>query len=129
MTQKEFTQRVKVEVSNDEFDAINVVYMNSDLNKDEFCKMWCKMNASRVKEAKAEMKRRAQEEAERNTLFKFYDKTRDESSWWTPITYVPMTCREIEAMCHAGIKFSDNSVGTKWLYDIRFEIGKHLGMF
>jgi hypothetical protein len=52
MTQQEFTQRTNVQVSNTEFDAIHEVYMNSDLDKDEFCKMWCKMNRSRVERAK-----------------------------------------------------------------------------
>ena len=51
MLHSEFIQRTGVEVSNYEFDAINEVYMNSDLDKDEFCKMWCKMNKSRVQNA------------------------------------------------------------------------------
>lgn len=55
MTQQEFEARA-IEVSSKEFDAINMVYMNSDLDKDEFCKMWCKMNASRVKAYKQEQK-------------------------------------------------------------------------
>lgn len=39
MTQKEFQDRVKMQVSAGEYTAIEVVYMNSDLEKDEFCKM------------------------------------------------------------------------------------------
>ena len=42
MTQQEFTSRTLVEVSNEEFWAINQVYNNSDLDKDEFCKMWAR---------------------------------------------------------------------------------------
>lgn len=60
MTQKEFTNRTKVQVTSFEFDAIHICYLASDLDKDEFCKMWCKMNASRVMDAKV-----AQIEAER----------------------------------------------------------------
>lgn len=52
MTQKEFTDRVKVEVSMDEFASIHEVYMNSDLDKDAFCRIWVKMNKSRVIEAR-----------------------------------------------------------------------------
>ena len=52
MTQREFTMRTLVEVSAEEFNAIHVVYLASDLDKDEFCKVWCKMNASRVTYAK-----------------------------------------------------------------------------
>lgn len=59
MLQNEFQTRTKVNVSAGEFDAINVVYMNSDLDKDEFCKMWCKMNASRVRAAKTEAQKAA----------------------------------------------------------------------
>ena len=60
MTKQEFTQRVKVEVSDIEYNAIEMVYMHSDVDKDEFCKMWVKMNKTRVEKAKAEAK--AQEE-------------------------------------------------------------------
>lgn len=64
MTRQEFETRTLVmNVSDYEFDAIYAVYMASDLDKDEFCKMWCKMNASRVARAKAEAKK-AQEVAE-----------------------------------------------------------------
>lgn len=48
MMKQEFESRVGMKVSNEEFDAINLVYMNSDIEKDEFCKMWAKMNAKRI---------------------------------------------------------------------------------
>lgn len=48
MMKQEFEERVGMKVSNEEFDAINLVYMNSDIEKDEFCKMWAKMNAKRI---------------------------------------------------------------------------------
>lgn len=48
MLQQEFQDRVKMQVSAQEYAAIEVVYMNSDLEKDEFCKMWAKMNAKRI---------------------------------------------------------------------------------
>ena len=41
-------------VTADEFAHINEVYMNSDLDKDEFCKVWAKMNKSRVQRHKEE---------------------------------------------------------------------------
>ena len=56
MLHREFTERVGIEVSTSEFDAINTVYMASDLEKDEFCAMWRKMNAKRIKAYKAEQK-------------------------------------------------------------------------
>lgn len=49
----EFVERTGVYVSIDEFDTIVEVYNNSDVDKDEFCKLWAKMNFARIKEAKA----------------------------------------------------------------------------
>lgn len=57
MTQVEFEKRVEMKVSSNEFDAINTVYMASDLDKDEFCKMWVKMNKSRIQAFKEEEKK------------------------------------------------------------------------
>lgn len=56
MTQNEFTKRTGVEVDAKEFESINDVYMDSDLDKDEFCKLWVKMNRKRVAEAKKKAK-------------------------------------------------------------------------
>ena len=54
MTQQEFQTRTFVKVDSKEFDANTEVYLHSDLGKDEFCKLWCKMNRSRVDAAKAD---------------------------------------------------------------------------
>lgn len=59
MTKQEFENRVKVQVDANEFEAINTVYMASDVDKDDFCTMWRKMNRSRVEAAKAESKEKA----------------------------------------------------------------------
>lgn len=56
MNKQEFENRVLVNVSEVEYEAIETVYMNSDLEKDEFCKLWCKMNHKRVKEVKDAIK-------------------------------------------------------------------------
>lgn len=52
MNKQEFENRVLVKVSEVEYEAIETVYMNSDLEKGEFCKLWCKMNHKRVKAVK-----------------------------------------------------------------------------
>ena len=57
MTQQEFQERTQVRVNAAEFEAINMMYMNADVDKDIFCNMWRKMNASRVKAAKEEAKK------------------------------------------------------------------------
>jgi len=67
MLQQEFEERVKMPVQTWEFEAINVVYNNSDLNKDEFCKIWVSMNKSRVQQYK---KQQAEREAIEKKLAK-----------------------------------------------------------
>lgn len=129
MTQQEFTQRVNVEVSNKEFEAINEVYMNSDLDKDEFCKMWMKMNKTRVQNAKVERMIKAKDEAYRDALHKFYTKNNDVNEFNTPICYVKISTYEVQAMSYAGIKVANEDGHIKYLLDIRYEIGKFLGMY
>ena len=129
MTQQEFTQRVNVEVSNKEFEAINEVYMNSDLDKDEFCKMWVKMNKTRVQNAKVERMFKAKDEAYRDALHKFYTKNDDVNEFMTPICYVKISTYEVQAMRYAGIKLANEDGRAKYLSDIRYEIGKFLRMY
>ena len=129
MTQQEFTQRVNVEVSNKEFEAINEVYMNSDLDKDEFCKMWVKMNKTRVQNAKVERMIKAKDEAYRDALHKFYTKNDDVNEFMTPICYVKISTYEVQAMSYACIKVANEDGRAKYLSDIRYEIGKFLRMY
>ena len=129
MTQQEFTQRVNVEVSNKEFEAINEVYINSDLDKDEFCKMWVKMNKTRVQNAKVERMIKAKDEAYRDALHKFYTKNNDVNEFMTPICYVKISTYEVQAMSYAGIKVANEDGRAKYLSDIRYEIGKFLRMY
>ena len=60
MLQQEFESRVGIAVSANEYAAIEQVYMNSDVEKDEFCKLWAKMNRQRIERIKAERKAAAQ---------------------------------------------------------------------
>lgn len=60
MTKQEFIERVNVNVNDSEYEHIEAVYMASDVDKDTFCKMWVKMNQSRVKAALQEVARREQ---------------------------------------------------------------------
>ena len=129
MTKQEFTNRTKVEVSNNEFEMINEFYMNCECDKDEFCKMWCKMNANRVKNAKVERMLKAKDEAYRDALHKFYTKTSDSNEFNTPISYVKISVYEIQALSHAGIKVENENGRIKYLSDIRYEIGKFLRMY
>lgn len=57
MTIQEFQSRTQISVDVSEFESITTVYMQSDVDKDTFCKMWCKMNATRVMVAKEQAKK------------------------------------------------------------------------
>lgn len=57
MTQQEFFQRTGVQLSSDEYWTINEQYNESSLNKDEYCKLWMKLNPKRVEEAKMAQKK------------------------------------------------------------------------
>ena len=103
MTQVEFTNRTQVEVSAKEYAAIEEVYMNSDLDKDAFCKMWVKMNKSRVEAAK-EARLEAEIEATRKEVaFDLY----------TRLTYVAKNYESL-GVEHLSVEeelFVENSLG------------------
>ena len=48
MTQKEFMERAGVVPTSEEFDYIHAVYMNTSMDKDEFCKDFKKHGGSSV---------------------------------------------------------------------------------
>lgn len=129
MTQQEFFERTGVEVSNDEFFAIHEVYCDSELDKDGFCKMWCKMNPKRVKNAKVERKIKQRENCYRESLSKWFTKWQNSKNfnenWNTNIAYTKLTAYEVQAMSFAGIRFQSWST----LSDIYYEVGKFLGIF
>lgn len=129
MTQQEFFKRTGVEVSDKEFAAISEVYVMSDVDKDEFCKMWVKMNKTRVQNAKVERMIKAKDEAYRDALHKFYTKNNDVNEFMTPICYVKISTYEVQAMSYAGIKVANEDGRAKYLSDIRYEIGKFLRMY
>ncbi|MBQ8969201.1 MAG: hypothetical protein IJ064_05675 [Bacteroidaceae bacterium] len=74
MNKSEFENRVQMSVTANEYAAIEEVYMNSDLDKDDFCKMWVKMNQSRVNKAKDEAKAQAKEAAKREALYEIINR-------------------------------------------------------
>lgn len=48
MTQKEFTDRTGIATTPEEFARIHSIYMNTVLDKDDFCKDWKKHTASQI---------------------------------------------------------------------------------
>lgn len=103
MTQKEFETRVGIGVSADEFDAINVVYMNSDLYKDAFCELWVKMNKNRIAEKKAEQREMENKQQIILDLFDIVSRIRHcaEEPWKT-IAMDFLTGKECKVLERAG---------------------------
>ena len=69
MLQNEFTERTGVQVSANEFAAIHETYLQNDLTKDEFCALWRRMNAHRVKAAKESAKAQSEREKLQSACF------------------------------------------------------------
>lgn len=70
MTKQEFEVRAKIEVTEQEYySVIEPMYMSSDVDKDEFCAMWRKMNHKRVKLYLADQLKRKQERERKDRLF------------------------------------------------------------
>ena len=70
----EFIERVGMEVSSSEFEIINNMYMLADVDKDEFCKLWAKMNFARIKTAKEQKAKEEKEEKAIEYITKVYNK-------------------------------------------------------
>ena len=82
MRQQEFESRVLVQVSTEEYVHIEQVYMNSDLDKDEFCKLWRQMNRTRVNEAIEKSKARKVKEEQNEKLWYIVSKYEGKSYNW-----------------------------------------------
>lgn len=127
MKQVEFEKRVEMTISSNEFDAINVVYMNSDLDKDEFCKMWVKMNKSRISAYKETLK-------EQELICKVLDIQAKSlcfqgEDWWKLGVEI-LSKKEIETLKEYGIEMEGvSSWGVRYFKtcsDLFFEISQKL---
>lgn len=132
MLHEEFTKRVGISVSYQEFDAIHVVYMASELDKDEFCKAWKKMNAKRIKAYKAEKK----EEQEYNKFLQRIDKIFDKLFEFDGNDYIDLvtTEKEQEDLKRFGIRLSTYSsyAGydvTARVYEVRMQLRRKAEFF
>lgn len=129
MTQQEFFNRTKVEVSFKEYEAIEMVYMNSDLDKDTFCKMWVKMNQTRVEQAKKEELQRTAEETKRNYLYDFLNQNFD----WTKLAPEYVSYDESKKFKEYGFDVEEYNpyIGINMFKSIStfvFEIKQYLGI-
>lgn len=132
MNAREFFERTKVEVTTEEFEAIQKVYLNSDLDKDEFCAAWRKMNKSRVAEAekKAAEERKALRGRER--LQKIYSLNFTlKGSDWSEYCPVKLSVSDIAFLEEKGISaigFIHERPYIKTIGDIIYEVGKKLNI-
>lgn len=129
MTQQEFFNRTNVEVSSKEYEAIEMVYMNSDLDKDTFCKMWVKMNQTRVEQAKKEELQRTAEETKRNYLYDFLNQNFD----WTKLATEYVSYDESKKFKEYGFDVEEYNpyIGINMFKSIStfvFEIKQYLGI-
>ena len=128
MRQFEFEERVKMHVSQKEYEAIEVVYMNSDLDKDEFCKIWVKMNKSRVERALAETKKIEKENADRERLWDIRERlNRDYDKSATDV----LGSRDKKFLEGKGFKFEEIRYCQPWfktVSSLRYEISCYLGI-
>lgn len=118
MNYNEFTTRTSVNVTAEEFKAINEVYMNSDLDKDEFCKMWCKMNASRVSAAKKAAREQAIIEARKDIISDLILRWRYGNTDWVALADNDCTNKEKKALAEAGIEMQGEH--TYWGFPMHY---------
>ena len=109
MLKQEFEDRTKIKVSDEEYESINEVYNNSDVDKDEFCAAWVRINRKRVNAY-------ILAERERENRMKFMDRLRDmlfayryRHSFITPA---------VEVMSKKDVKFCTDN-GMSIFYDNR----------
>ena len=109
MLQSEFENIVKMTVEPKEFEAINTVYMNSDLNKWEFCSLWMQMNKKRLAKAKEEAKAKEAKEKLDEKLWKIIGKYGWKDWSWKERTlaHTALNKSEEKAVEEAGLKLKE----------------------
>ena len=136
MRQSEFETRVGMQVTPEEYSHIEVVYMNSDLEKDDFCAIWVKMNQKRVNNAKAERKAAEKEQAKRERLWKIVEKYMN-VNWETSLKIAEdmFSATQLKVVESAGISLSEERVDgwtgltvkdRKTISTVIYEIKKYL---
>ena len=128
MRQFEFEERVGMKVSEKEYESIENVYLFSDLDKDEFCKMWVKMNKSRVERAKEQQKKIGKENADRERLWDIIEKM---GSNYARLASDTLGSRDRAFLEKKGFKFDEMKYGHRFyktVSSMRYEIRCYLGI-
>ena len=103
MLQSEFTTRTKVHVSAEEYAHIEAVYMASDVDKDEFCRLWVLMNKQRVKAYKERVKQQEAQQAQRDKLWKLIEKYGWKDYSWKETHFAETTLTATEQKLVEGV--------------------------
>ena len=105
MLQSEFETRVGMRVTPQEYSAIEDVYSASDVDKDEFCKLWSKMNHKRIATYKAEKAAREKAEKLRENLWHIWHKFAFKEFEWkvSMLNHTVLNKREEKALQDACI--------------------------
>jgi hypothetical protein len=115
MTQKEFTDRVEVEVTTKEFEAINEVYMNSDLDKDAFCRIWVKMNKSRVREARIKAAELREKQTLKEIAWAMYQRISRMENTHLRFAHATLSHQEKNFLYGIGVEITDTmNLSTVW---------------
>lgn len=125
MLQKEFEDRTGVKVSLEEYSAIETVYMASDLDKDEFCRMWCKMNTSRIKVAKkaqAEKEAKARENTRLLNIIGKLEKKHHYNIAEEPLTVCLLSKSDVDFLQKIGIQMR---ISFQEAVDYGFPVPRH----
>lgn len=127
MQQKEFEERVQMQVSAEEYSHIETVYMMSDIDKDEFCKLWVKMNKTRVHAAIEKAAERRKQGEVRENLWLIIEKYSSKDIYWEIVTttYSALTKKERATIEKANMELK---IGTlpKSMFKMLHEIRKYL---
>ncbi len=108
MTKQEFESRVNVIVSESEYCSIEQVYLNCEIDKDEFCAIWRKMNKNRVAKAIAKQKKSEKEALLRSKLFDIINKPAKQSGWNKRPSEV-FTKKELKLIESVGIEINETT--------------------
>lgn len=126
MLYSEFEEKTGVSVSAEEFETINNMYMQSDCNKDDFCKLWAKMNHKRVAIAIAERQARRIKDNNLGRVFDILGKYVAKDGF---IASEIMDRREIAFCQNIGIQVNTcaecPSLSTK-MYDVILELKRYI---
>lgn len=123
MTQIEFTQRVGIEVSAKEFEAINEVYMNSDLDKDAFCRIWVKMNKARVREARMKAAELREKQTLKEMAWALYQRISGMENTHLAMAYTTLLPSQRNFLHGIGIEVNERTNLTNVWYNLGIYLG------